>query len=126
MPWMETNVADQRLHFVRDFESGHWSMSELCERYGVTRPTGYKWVARHRTGGDRGLVERSRAPHTCPHRTSDELEALVVAARRHYGWGAKKLVKGSSARGIRTLPGRRAVRSTRCSSGTTCYGRTGA
>lgn len=95
---METNVADERLYFVRDFESGHWAMSELCERYGVTRPTGYKWVARHRTGGDRGLVERSRAPHTCPHRTSDEVEALVVAARRHYGWGAKKLVKVLSTR----------------------------
>ena len=53
---METNVADQRLHFVRDFESGHWSMSELCERYGVTRPTGYKWLARHRASGRAGCV----------------------------------------------------------------------
>jgi hypothetical protein len=53
---METNVADERRQFVRDFESGHWSMTELCERFGVTRPTGYKWVARHRAGGDPGLV----------------------------------------------------------------------
>ena len=52
---METNVLDERLAFVRDFESGHWSMTELCERYGVTRPTGYKWLARHRTGGEAGL-----------------------------------------------------------------------
>ena len=95
---METNVADERLQFVRDFKSGHWSMTELCERYGVTRPTGYKWVARHQAGGDRGLVERSRAPHTCPHRTSDDVEALVVAARRQYGWGAKKLLKVLSTR----------------------------
>jgi transposase InsO family protein len=95
---METNVSDERRQFVRDFASGHWSMSELCERYGVTRPTGYKWVARHRAGGDRGLVERSRAPHTCPHRTSDDVEALVVAARRQYGWGAKKLLKILRAR----------------------------
>ncbi len=89
---METNDANERLRFVRDFGSGHWSMTELCERYGVTRPTGYKWIARHRAGGDDGLVERSRAPHTCPHRTSGEVEALVVAARRQYGWGAKKLL----------------------------------
>ena len=39
---METNVSDERERFVRDFESGHWSMTELCERYGVSRPTGYK------------------------------------------------------------------------------------
>jgi transposase-like protein len=77
---METNVVDERRQFVRDFASGHWSMTELCERYGVTRPTGYKWVARHRAGGDGGLVARSRAPHTCPHRTGGEVEALVVAA----------------------------------------------
>ena len=63
---MEPNVADERLQFVRDFKSGQWSMTELCERYGVTRPTGYKWVARHQAGGDRGLVERSRAPHMPP------------------------------------------------------------
>ena len=88
---METNVLDERVRFVRDFASGHWSMTELCERFGVTRPTGYKWVARHRTGGDRGLQDRSRAPHHCPRRTDGELEALVVAARLQYGWGAKKL-----------------------------------
>jgi transposase InsO family protein len=95
---METNVVDERVHFVRDFESGQWSMTELCDRYGVTRPTGYKWVERHRVEGEAGLGERSRAPHTCPHRTSAEIEALVVAARRQYGWGAKKLLKVLSTR----------------------------
>jgi hypothetical protein len=39
MPWMETNEVKERLAFVRDLESGHWSITELCERYGVTRPT---------------------------------------------------------------------------------------
>lgn len=49
MPWMETNVADERLQFVRDFTSGHWSMTELWERYGVTRPTGSKWALKATT-----------------------------------------------------------------------------
>ena len=105
---METNVRDERLQFVSDFASGQWSMTELCERYGVTRPTGYKWVARHQAGGDRGLVDRSSAPHACPHRTSDEVEALVVAARRQYGWGAKKLLKVLDTRHP-DWPGRRVV-----------------
>ncbi len=52
----------ERLKFVTDFESGQWSMTELCERYGVTRPTGYKWLARHRTGGPRRLDR----PEPCP------------------------------------------------------------
>jgi len=45
---METNAVDERVRFARDFSSGQWSMTELCERYGVTRPTGDKWVARYR------------------------------------------------------------------------------
>src|SRR4051812_1194087 len=92
MPWMETNVAHERVQFAEDFDSGHWSMTELCERYGVTRPTGYKWVARYRSGGEGALRDRSRAPRTSPHRTADDLEALIVAARQQYGWGAKKLL----------------------------------
>lgn len=88
---METHVFDERLRFVEALESGHWSMTELCERYGVTRPTGYKWVARYRAGGRAGLADRSRAAHRCPHRTGGDLEALIVATRLEYGWGAKKL-----------------------------------
>ena len=30
-----------------EFLSRQWSMTELCERYRVSRPTGYKWL--HRT-----------------------------------------------------------------------------
>ena len=60
---METSVAEQRMTFVEDFESGQWSMTELCERYGVTRPTGYKWVSRFQEAGRTGMAERSRAPH---------------------------------------------------------------
>jgi putative transposase len=93
MPWMETHVVKERLAFVHDLTSGHWSMTELCERYGVSRPTGYKWLARHAAEGRAGLDDRSRAPQWCPHRTTDALEALIVAARREYGWGAKKLLR---------------------------------
>ncbi len=88
---METHVVKERLAFVHDLTSGHWSMTELCERYGVSRPTGYKWIARHAAEGGAGLDDRSRAPQRCPHRTSEALEALIVAARQEYGWGAKKL-----------------------------------
>ena len=90
---METNVMKERLAFVRDLESGHWSMTELCERYGVSRPTGYKWAARHQADDKTGLDDRSRAPQRCPHRTSEALEALIIAARQEYGWGAKKLLR---------------------------------
>jgi transposase InsO family protein len=90
---METNPTEQRLCFARDYESGQWSMVELCERYGVTRPTGYKWVQRYRDEGEAGLLERARVPRSCPHRTPARIEELILAARREYGWGAKKLLQ---------------------------------
>jgi len=90
---METNAMEQRLSFVVDYESGQWSMSELCERYGITRPTGYKWVDRFEAKGVDGLIERSRAPTGCPHETPARVVRLLLEARQAYGWGAKKLLQ---------------------------------
>lgn len=87
---METQISDERRRFVDAALSGHWSLSELCVRHGISRPTGYKWLARFRAG-DASLRDHGRAPHQCPHRTPEAVVALIVAARREYGWGAKKL-----------------------------------
>jgi putative transposase len=88
---METHTLDQRRKFIHDLSSGQWSMTELCARFGVSRPTGYKWQARHRAGGVAALADRSHAPHHCPHRLGTDQEARILAVRREYGWGAKKL-----------------------------------
>ena len=90
---MQTNAKDQRRGFVHDYESGQWSMTELCERYRVSRPTGYKWLERYAEEGDAGLEERSRAPDTCPHQTPTTVERRILALRATYGWGAKKLLQ---------------------------------
>lgn len=88
---METDALAQRRQFVNDLETGRWTMTELCARYGISRPTGYLWRSRYRAEGAVGLAPRSCAPQTCPHQTATTLEAQIVAARRAYGWGAKKL-----------------------------------
>ena len=88
---MQTNETEQRRSFIEDYRSGEWSMTELCERYGVSRPTGYKWVERFEAEGNEGLVERSRAPGSCPHQTPATVERKILALRQEYGWGAKKL-----------------------------------
>src|SRR5712691_3318990 len=66
MPWTETEPMKERVRFVADAERGLYSMSELCERYGVSRRTGYKWLERYEADGPAGLKEQSRAPHHCP------------------------------------------------------------
>src|SRR5213593_4279667 len=93
MPWRETAPMAERMRFVTDWERDLYSMVELCERYGVSRKTGYKWLARYEADGPDGLRERSRAPHHCPHRIDAEVAALICAARRqHPSWGPAKLV----------------------------------
>lgn len=85
---------DERLRFVRDALSDRFTISELCARYGVSRRIGYKWLARYDADGRRGLVDRSRAPHHCPHRIPAPLAELLVAERTaHPYWGARKLLK---------------------------------
>jgi len=90
---METNKEEQRQAFAHDYESGQWSMAELCERYGITRPTGYLWIERYVEEGAAGLVDRSRAPEGCPHRTPAAVERRILGLRQKYGWGAKKLLQ---------------------------------
>jgi putative transposase len=85
---------DQRLQFVADHQRGLYAMAELCARYGVSRKTGYKWLARYAAQGPAGLHARSHAPHACPRKIGDALAELLVAARRaHPTWGPAKLLQ---------------------------------
>lgn len=93
MPWLETDPMLERHHFVQDLESGHWTMTELCVRYGISRVTGYKWRDRFGQSGVGGLHDQSRAPRSCPHRTPDEVVQLILEENGRYGWGARKVLK---------------------------------
>ena len=89
---MEMNKEEQRWNLVIEFLTGQWSMTELCERYGVSRPTGYKWLERSGEGPP-GFLDRSRVPARCPHRTPKSVEHQILRVRKQYGWGAKKLIQ---------------------------------
>ena len=94
MPWMETSPVEQRERFIKDRRLSLYTMTELCDRYGISRKTGYKWLDRFEQCGRQGLLDRSRAPHHCSHRISDEVARLICAARtRHPSWGPEKLLQ---------------------------------
>ena len=93
MPWMETSPVDQRERFIHDHRLELYAMAELCARYGISRKTGYKWIARFDEGGRLGLRDRSRAPRHCPHRIARDVATTICAARRqHPSWGPAKLL----------------------------------
>jgi transposase InsO family protein len=85
---------DQKRLFIADYLTRSFSIVELCSRYGISRPTGYKWIGRFLEHGYPGLQERSRRPADCPHRTPEPLiRAIVQLRRKHPFWGAKKLLR---------------------------------
>jgi transposase InsO family protein len=99
MPWRETSPMEQRLEFVREYESGLFTMTELATQYGISRKTGYKWLDRHDADGVVGLQDRSRRPHQSPQATDPDLvERLLGLRRRHPRWGARKLLAVAARR----------------------------
>ena len=93
MPWSEGSVKDQKLLFVADCLRGEESMTALCERYGISRQTGYVLKERFLAEGPSGLEERSRAPLRHGLATPAELVVRLIEARRRWPhWGPKKLL----------------------------------
>ena len=78
MPWSEISPMDERLQFVADVRRAHESMTTLCERYGISRKTGYQVWARYQAEGVAGLLERSRRPHHSPTATAAAVTATTV------------------------------------------------
>lgn len=100
MPWKETNVMKERVKFILEWErlwneyEGWVNVSELCRKYGISRETGYYWLRRYQDAGHdlAAVQERSRRPLTSPTAIPEEVQDLVVAARKaHPRWGPRKL-----------------------------------
>jgi transposase InsO family protein len=93
MPWLERCAMDERIRFVGEWLAGDVSRTELCELYGISRKTGYKWIERYVSAGAAGLAERSSAPHEHGRATPVELVEKIVELRRaRPTWGPRKLV----------------------------------
>ena len=83
MPWSETSPMDQRIQFIADYQRQVFTITELCGRFGISRKTGYKWLARYEDEGPRGLLDQSRRPRTCPHETPLRIELALMRIPGH-------------------------------------------
>lgn len=94
MPWRSVKPMDEKIRFISDYLSKVFNFSELCERYNISRKTGYKWVERYHKEGANGLADRSRRPENNPRRTPAHIEKAILEVReKHPSWGAKKIIK---------------------------------
>lgn len=89
MPWSQTSPMDQRTQFIADHLRQRYSMAALCEQYGISRKTGYKWIERYVERGAAGLQERSRPTHarsTATARYPDRFEVRYVSYNGGIRW----------------------------------------
>jgi transposase InsO family protein len=94
MPWRESTVSDLKEEFVRLASAGGINFSQLCLRYGISRKTGYKWLARWAAGcgSSRSLLALSSRPHNSPKLTAPAVQQQVLDVRAaHPAWGARKI-----------------------------------
>lgn len=87
MPWNQITPMEEIIRFVMLAQSARFTITELCEQFGISRKTGYKHLERYAESGLRGLQVRSHRPHRFPQRTDEAVEALILTERRlHRTW----------------------------------------
>ena len=74
-------MKEQRENFIRDYRLDYYTVSELAQRFGVSRKTAYKWIGRWEEHGADGLEEQSRRPQGCPWQTPQEIREELIRLR---------------------------------------------
>ena len=93
MPWSSRSTMSLRHEFVTLALLDGANMQALCERFSISRQTGYKWLGRYRALGPEGLRDLPRAPLNPGRATAlDLVEQIVAAKETHPLWGPKKIV----------------------------------
>ncbi len=110
MPWKESTVVSERKEFIALALMEGANISELCRRLEISRKTAYKTLERYAEAGEDGLHDRSRRPHTCPHRTRPALEERIIALRlAHPKKGAHVLRRMLQDQGVTDVPAKSTI-----------------
>nr|WP_236247337.1 helix-turn-helix domain-containing protein [Pseudomonas tohonis] len=81
MPWRELKPMDEKVLFIADYLRQVSSFTGLCEHFGISRKTGYKWGERYKQASVQGLAEQSRKRHE-QERTPYVIREYILDLRR--------------------------------------------
>ena len=91
MPWKKSEPMEQRMEFgLKALQTDNFRA--LCQEYGISPKTGYKWRERMLRYGLAGMAEQSRRPRS----HADELAEGVICEmvrlkQAHRHWGPRKI-----------------------------------
>jgi transposase len=105
MPWTSNYIFEARRNFVMLALSPNSNIRGLCRRFNISANTGYQTLERYRAEGEKGLQDRSRAPHRRPLRCSKATELAVLSVRAdHPTWGGRKIASQLHLFGAAAVP----------------------
>src|SRR4051812_1760635 len=88
---VELTMTEQRYQAVLEVQA-RVPVTEVAERFGVSRQAVHRWVRWYRDEGLDGLRDRSHRPHAHPAQVSPEVEAAICELRRtHPRWGQRRI-----------------------------------
>ena len=91
MPWKKNKPMDQRIEFAMKALRA-LNFRALCQEYGISAKTGYKWKERFLREGMEGMEERSRRPHSHAEQLGEEVVCEMVRLKlAHKSWGPRKI-----------------------------------
>ena len=70
MPFKETCPVEERIALFGEYETGVFTVADLCRRHGISRETFYVWKRRRESGEARWFEDRSHAVERCAHATT--------------------------------------------------------
>jgi transposase len=78
-----------RLVMVKRVKEEGWTLAQAAEAAGVSVRTVSKYLRRYEQEGEEGLLDRSSAPRSVPHRTPEDRVQAIATLRRLRFTGAE-------------------------------------
>jgi transposase InsO family protein len=109
MLW-EPSKMEQRYDAVMGVIREGFTITEVAQKFGVSRQSVYTWMQRYQHESLEGLAERSSRPKTSPAQIDARVEARILELRRqHPSWGSVHLRWKLEREGVTPLPSESSV-----------------
>ena len=109
MLW-ESSKMEQRYDAVLGVIRDGFTVTEVAQKFGVSRQSVHAWLKRYEAGGLEALAERSSRPMTSPAQIAGHVEARILELRRHHpSWGSVHVRHQLLKEGVEPLPSESSV-----------------